>query len=380
MVKSQENAAEVAELRARLKMTEEALEATRAAYAEASAKTRGTGLFSSPADTHDLCRVLVENMSEGAVVLAHDGTIIYGNDRFAEMARLDPGQVIGARLREFFPGDERERFQSLFGPENPAGGRGEFTMSAADGGALAVHVSGRRVDVAGARGMCMVISDISVRKRAEEVLLSSHEELERRVEERTMELTGANGRLRREAREREQAEIDLREREEHFRLLIENALDIIMVLRPDGAIAYAGPSLKRLLGYKAGETISGNFLDFVRPGARASLAERFIEAGRIPGFTISFEAELKGKNGEWRTIEMIGRNLLHEKKVAGFVVNGRDVTGRRLMEERLRRAHDDLEARVEERTGELRRAYERLEIEIRSTARRRKSARASRPP
>ncbi|MGD0230267.1 MAG: PAS domain S-box protein, partial [Syntrophorhabdales bacterium] len=161
------------------------------------------------------------------------------------------------------------------------------------------------------------------------------------------------------------AEIGLREREEHFRLLIENALDMVMVLKGDGTITYAGPSLKRVLGYGSRDFVNRNFLDFVRPTGRDKVRERFVEAGRIPGFTMSLEGDLRSKDGSWRTIEMISRNLLHDPKVAGIVVNGRDVTERKQMEEKLWRAHSELEARVEERTAELRRAYERLEVEIR---------------
>ena len=72
---------------------------------------------------------------------------------------------------------------------------------------------------------------------------------------------------------------------------------------------------------------------------------------------MSLEASLKRKDGGWRTVEMISRNLLHDAKVAGIVVNGRDVTERKQMEEKLRRVHDELERRVEERTAELRAAY-----------------------
>ena len=162
------------------------------------------------------------------------------------------------------------------------------------------------------------------------------------MEERTAELTAANERLKKEAREREQAEIGLREREEHFRLLIENALDMVMVLKADGSVAYAGPSVKRVLGYSPKRRHRQKFPRF-RPsrGAESRGRERFVEAGRIPGFTMSLEASLKRKDGGWRTVEMIGRNLLHDAKVAGIVVNGRDVTERKQMEEKLRRVHDE---------------------------------------
>ncbi len=185
------------------------------------------------------------------------------------------------------------------------------------------------------------------------------------AEERTEDLTAANERLKKEAGEREQAEIGLREREEHFRLLIENALDMVMVLKGDGTIKYAGPSVKRVLGYSPKSLVNKNFLDFVHPAGRDAVAERFVEAGRMPGFTMTLDAPLKRKDGGWRTVEMISRNLLHDAKVAGIVVNGRDVTERKQIEEKLRRMYDELERRVEERTAELTDAYQRLEVEIR---------------
>ncbi|MGZ6989375.1 MAG: PAS domain-containing protein, partial [Thermoanaerobaculia bacterium] len=50
--------------------------------------------------------------------------------------------------------------------------------------------------------------------------------------------------------ERKGAEETLARRERHFRSLIENALDIIAVVAPDGAILYASPSIERLLGFE----------------------------------------------------------------------------------------------------------------------------------
>jgi PAS domain S-box-containing protein len=315
--------------------------------------------------TGHLYRNIVESMSEAAVVIRRsDGEIVYGNGRFAEMVRTPVDRIVGARLYDFLPEKERLRFESTF-CGSAEGGRGEFTIACGEDTGVAAYVSGRKVDAGGCEGACLVITDITIRKRAEEVLRSSHEDLERRVEERTRDLSAANDRLKREVREREQAEIGLRESEEHFRLLIENALDIVMVLKGDGTITYASPSVKRVLGYGTKGFVNRNFLDFVRPEGKEGVWERFARAGKIPGHTMSLEAELKRKDGSWRIIEMISRNLLHDPKVAGIVVNGRDITERKQMEEKLLSMHRELEVRVEERTGELRSAYERLEVEIR---------------
>lgn len=156
-----------------------------------------------------------------------------------------------------------------------------------------------------------------------------------------------------------------RESEELFRLLIENALDMVMVLKDDVTIVYAGPSFERILGYRPKDLVNSSFLDLVDKKDRDRVRDRFAQASKIPGHTLSLEASVRRKDGIWRVIEMIGRNLLHDPKVAGIVVNGRDITERKQKEEKLRWAHDELERRVRERTSELRGAYERLEKEIR---------------
>jgi PAS domain S-box-containing protein len=310
-------------------------------------------------------RVVVDNMSEAAVVVGNDGTIVYGNARFGEMLGLTPETIAGCSMTQFLSEKECERFRSIFLGARQGSGKGEFVLTTSDGRPVPVQISGKKVNTGEAEAVCLIISDISLRKRAEEALRNSHEELEKRVETRTGELTAINERLKREVRDRVQAEQSLRESEEHFRLLIENALDIIMVLQEDCAVVYAGPSLKRVLGYTTREFVGRNLLDFVDTDGRDRVAGRLAQAGRIPGSTLSLEARMRHKDGGWRMIEMISRNLLHDGKFAGIVVNGRDVTERKQMEEKLRRAHDELEARVEERTSELRSAYERLEVEIR---------------
>src|SRR3989454_12713730 len=65
--------------------------------------------------------------------------------------------------------------------------------------------------------------------------------------------------------DRASAEDALRRSEEHFRSLIENALDIVTVIGEDGTFQYASPSVERLLGYRPGELLQRNVFQFVHP-------------------------------------------------------------------------------------------------------------------
>lgn len=176
---------------------------------------------------------------------------------------------------------------------------------------------------------------------------------------------GTGGRPEGEKSRREHAEKDQGESGEHFRTLIENSLDLMMVLKEDGTVAYAGPSLERILGYRRRDSSNRGFLEFVDEKDRERLRDRIVQSAKIAGSTFSLDLNMRRKDGAWRTFEIIGKHLPNDPKVKGIIVNGRDVTERKQMEEKLRRMNNELEARVEERTAELRNAHERLEREIR---------------
>ena len=147
-------------------------------------------------------------------------------------------------------------------------------------------------------------------------------------------------RAMRYATERKHAIEALERREEHFRSLIENALDLISILNSDGTIRYVSPSHERILGYRPEELIGANALSFVHPEDLPAVSESF----RHPASTTSFELRFRHKNGTWRVLESFGRNLTRVPGVQGVVVNSRDVTERKHVEEALREANQTLRA------------------------------------
>ena len=133
------------------------------------------------------------------------------------------------------------------------------------------------------------------------------------------------------ATERGRAMEALERREEHYRSLIENSLDVVSILNFDGTIRYASPSHERILGYSLTELVGQNILSLVHPGDAPSVQE----AMKSPDRSESLEFRFRHKDGSWRVLESFARNLSHLAGVSGIVVNSRDVTDRKRLEEQL---------------------------------------------
>jgi PAS domain S-box-containing protein len=133
--------------------------------------------------------------------------------------------------------------------------------------------------------------------------------------------------------ERRRTDALLRSREELFRSLIENASDVITILSADGTSLYESPSVERVLGRKPEELVGTPSFALLHPDDVEGVAETFaaILAGEEPG---PIEFRLRHRNGSWRTVEAIGRRRLQEGEWV-VVVNYRDVTDQRLLQEQL---------------------------------------------
>src|ERR1041385_4990399 len=95
---------EVADLRRRLEEAEETLRAIRSGEVDALVVSSPAGerVFVLRGADHAY-RIIVEDMNEGAVTLSPDGTILYGNRRFADLAGRPLERVIGTSVLDYFP-------------------------------------------------------------------------------------------------------------------------------------------------------------------------------------------------------------------------------------------------------------------------------------
>ncbi len=142
----------------------------------------------------------------------------------------------------------------------------------------------------------------------------------------------------RDVTERIKADQALRDSEERFRTIIENAQDAITVIDDNFQIIYESPSLARVTGYPPEEWVGKGLADMeVHPDDVTVLASKFELLKSQPGMVIEdFCVRYRHRDGSWHVIEASGRNLLDDPRVKGIVVNFRDITARRRMEEALR--------------------------------------------
>jgi PAS domain S-box-containing protein len=142
----------------------------------------------------------------------------------------------------------------------------------------------------------------------------------------------------RDITERHEAERALRRREEHFRRLIENAYDMVLVIDAAGTITYASPSAQRVLGTEPEELTGRSGFSVVHPDDVDTALARTTETLATPGAVVSAELRFRHRDGSYRILETFCRTLADDSAASGIVVNARDITERRQFEEALQQS------------------------------------------
>jgi PAS domain S-box-containing protein len=119
-------------------------------------------------------RTLMETMSEGALTVAADGTILYCNQRFAEMLKSPLNRIIGSSFQEIMPSWEWHAFKALLAECRKEGCKGEYHLGTFEGGQVPVHISASPLRLQGLEGFCIVATDLTEQRMIEQQLRQSH--------------------------------------------------------------------------------------------------------------------------------------------------------------------------------------------------------------
>jgi two-component system cell cycle sensor histidine kinase/response regulator CckA len=247
-------------------------------------------------------RSLVQNSSDLVTIVSPDGTILYVSDSAERIAGHSPGSLVGTNLLSYLEDRDVQAVKGLLQNANgkaSASGPIEFTLRRADGSPVWLEAVGTNLlNDATIRGIVLNARDVSERKRADRAL---------------------------------------RESEERYRDLFDNASDLVCMAAPDGSLLYVNKAWQQGTGYGEDDIGRMQLLELVHPDCQAyyrEVLERVLGGERLDHVELVFVP----KAGTPVTVE--GNLSCTFKDGQPSVVRGiyRDVTERKRVEEHLRRA------------------------------------------
>jgi len=131
---------------------------------------------------------------------------------------------------------------------------------------------------------------------------------------------------------------DLVATEGHFRKLIENSADAIVLLDSNGIIRYQSPAYAKMMGYNDIQRIGRKSLEFVHPDDHSVYIETFNTVMENPGRPVKFFLRKQHNCGSWHRLGCIANNLLEDSGIQSIVVNIHDTTDNWNAEEALRKS------------------------------------------
>jgi PAS domain S-box-containing protein len=130
----------------------------------------------------------------------------------------------------------------------------------------------------------------------------------------------------------------LRSSEDRYRLITENAADLVGLVTPEARWLYRSPSFQRLLGHTAEELANLGLLDLIAPEDQANVTAA-LHACLQRDVRLTCEFRIRQRNGAWATMEAHVSPFRNARgAVEGILVVTRDITERRKLELQLRQA------------------------------------------
>jgi diguanylate cyclase (GGDEF)-like protein/PAS domain S-box-containing protein/putative nucleotidyltransferase with HDIG domain len=257
-------------------------------------------------DANEKLQVIFDSIGEAVTVVDLDANIVDANKEALRLHGFNSrDEIIGRKSSELVAIMDRERavtdaVKSLNPPY--LSGRSEYKLLDTSGREFdgEFNVAVLRDDMGKPAGFIGIARDISERKRMEEVLKKS---------------------------------------EEYFKEITENSSDMIIITDNNGGIKYCSPSVERFAGYTPEDLIGKSAFRFIHPDdvqrAVSDFGKALLTKDAMPN-----AFRILHKDGSVHFFDGLGKNLLDNPAVAGFIINIRDVTERKRMEEALRETEE----------------------------------------
>ncbi len=242
-------------------------------------------------------RTLVRDMRD-AYLVVRGSRVFFANDRVAEIFRMPMERIMARGIFDQMTPDSQEKSRQIYEMTK----RGELppeieelTFQLEDGTTITVEAKFVEITYEGERAYAVLLSDISERKRAEEVL---------------------------------------RESEERLRDFFDNANDLIQSVAPDGRFMYVNRAWRETLGYTEDEIAGLSLFDIIHPDSRAHCMEIFQRV--MDGEKVDrIEAAFVTKDGRTILVEGSANCRFQDGKPVATRGIFRDISERKQAEEEL---------------------------------------------
>jgi PAS domain S-box-containing protein len=257
-------------------------------------------------ESEERFRTLSASAPVGIFLMDDKGQIIYTNERLQAIAGPIPQGSRNIDLVAVAHPDDRERMlaEATRQQEGPAEDSQEYRILTPQGETRWVHARVSPILAAdGSRsGVVGTIEDITEQRQAEETL---------------------------------------RESEEKYRDLFENASDLIQSVAVDGPFVYVNPAWRETLGYSEEEIGGLSFMDIIHPDSKAHCAELFerVMAGERVDH---LEAMFVTKEGKTIAVEGSAGGTVKDGEIVGTRGIFRDISERQRAEEERRKAYESI--------------------------------------
>ncbi len=276
---------------------------------------KGNGAKQVPEQRKRVKTAAIEVMPDGVMFVNMDGRVLYVNKAVEKLLGFRADELVGKSVLEL------PTYRSLKDIEKAADALKELLE----------------------KGVAEHIDIGAVNKEGRDIAISFAASIVRDAHDNPKTLVA----VMRDITKRKRAEEALREREENFRALIENSMDISLITNADLTVRYVSPSLERALGYKPDEVVGRSALEFLSPEDVQYIIHNFEDFTTNPGHPVAMEVRFRHKDGSWRVIDTITNNLVNDPTVMGFVVNARDITERKKAEQTLKEREEHFRALIE---------------------------------
>jgi diguanylate cyclase (GGDEF)-like protein/PAS domain S-box-containing protein len=288
-------------------------------------------------DSENRFRQLSESSLSGICII-QDGRFRYVNPAMAAILGRLPEELTGREaLTIAHPEDSSLLGDHLRRVREGAHESGEnvFRALSPSGDTVYLEMRATPIDFADSPAVMGNVLDITERKRIEEALRRHQENLEELIKERTAA-------LEREIAEHKAAEKALKQSEQKYRAIFEQAGEGIFQTTPDGRCLSVNPALARMFGYDSPEDAIADITDLERriyanPADRERLSQLLAENGTVE----AYEVEALRKDGKKIWISINAHTVLDEKgRTICYEGTNQNITRRKEAEARLRESEE----------------------------------------